>query len=518
VYPKYSYGAAYKPITSGMVRVMDERLDAKTHFYTGGDERNVSKDRVPVLPGVPAALGGKFEIDPVSLPPESWYPGLKAFVRKEETEKRQAMVKATEAALEAALRAGGLPAVRAAEARYLAALSDLASLKARIAADDVKYLGKSGDAKALSEAASKAERRAALDAARAVLVQAEVSLAAAKQGKDAAKVTAAEKGVADAKAKLVAATKALDATSATYAPLSPQYPKTSTGRRAALAKWITSPENPLTARVAVNHIWAGHFGKPLVETTSNFGRSGKPPTHPELLDWLASELMAQGWKTKHLHKLIVTSRAYRMSSKGADSPNVKADADNVYLWRFPTTRLEAEAVRDGLLAVAGELDPTMGGPEIPQEQGLTSRRRSLYFAHHGEARMSFLDIFDAANPCDAYRRTTSVLPQQALAMTNSELAQKLSRALAGKLSAGAKGDDDFIRAAFETVLCRPPRDAELIVSEKFLARQRQLFEAAATELKAAAQQPGDPSADPARRARENLVLALFNHTDFVTVR
>ena len=88
VYPKYSYGAAYKPIASGMVRVMDERLDAKTHFYTGGDERNVSKDRAPVPPGVPAALGGRFAVAEVNLPPESWYPGLKAFVRREETEKR----------------------------------------------------------------------------------------------------------------------------------------------------------------------------------------------------------------------------------------------------------------------------------------------------------------------------------------------------------------------------------------------------------------------------------------------
>src|SRR5439155_16609557 len=148
--------------------------------------------------------------------------------------------------------------------------------------------------------------------------------------------------------KLDVARKALDATSTAYTPLSPVYPKTSSGRRAALARWITSPDNPLTARVAVNHIWSGHFGKPLVETTSNFGRSGKPPTHPELLDWLASELVSpsqQGanaprspWATKHLHRLIVTSRAYRMSSKGADSPSAKLDTDAVYLWRFRTTR------------------------------------------------------------------------------------------------------------------------------------------------------------------------------------
>ena len=256
---------------------------------------------------------------------------------------------------------------------------------------------------------------------------------------------------------------------------------------------------------------------PLVETTNNFGRSGKPPTHPELLDWLAAEFVEKAWKTKDLHRLIVTSHAYRMQSKGAESPNVKLDADNVFLWRFPTNRLEAEVVRDSLLAVAGELDSTVGGPEIPQDQGLVSRRRSLYFAHHGEARMEFLDIFDAANPCDAYRRTASVLPQQALAMTNSELALTMSRALAKKLT-GEKSDDAFVRAAFEQVLTRRPREAELSASLKFLLRQRELFQAHTSELKPDPKQPAGPSVDPALRARENLVLALFNHTDFVTVR
>ncbi|MBN9119520.1 MAG: DUF1553 domain-containing protein [Planctomycetes bacterium] len=518
LYPKYSYGASYKPIAAGMVRVMDERPDAKTHFYTGGDERNVSKDREPIPPGVPAALGGRFAVETVKLPPESWYPGLKPFVRKEEAEKREAVVKAAETALEVAMRAGDVPAVRVAEAKLIAALSELASLRARIAADDVKYLGAPGDAKTAAEAASKAERQIAFDAARVLVVQAEAALVVAKQGKDAAKLSAAEKQLADAKVKAEAARKSLDATSTVYTPLSPIYPQTSSGRRAALARWITSKDNPLTARVAVNHIWSGHFGRPLVETTNNFGRSGKPPTHPELLDWLATELVAAGWKTKHLHRLIVTSRAYRMSSKGAGAPGAKLDPDNVYLWRFPTNRLEAEAIRDSLLAVAGELDTTAGGPEIPQDQGLVSRRRSLYFAHHGEARMGFLDIFDAANPCDAYRRTSSVLPQQALAMTNSDLAQKMSRVLAGKLSAVAEADDAFVRVAFEQVLGRPPRDAEAAAGAKFLAQQRELFEASAGELRAAPKQPDGPSANPAQRARENLILVLFNHTDFVTVR
>jgi hypothetical protein len=166
--------------------------------------------------------------------------------------------------------------------------------------------------------------------------------------------------------------------------------------------------------------------------------------------------------------------------------------------------MEAEVVRDSLLHVAGDLDLTAGGPEIPQAEGLTSRRRSLYLAHHGETRTEFLDLFDAANPCDAYRRTTSVLPQQALALVNSELAHRLSRVVAGKL-ASAESDAEFARAAFEQVLSRPPRAAEEAASLKFLVRQRALHQ-------------DTQGVDAAARGRANLILALFNHTDFVTVR
>jgi hypothetical protein len=225
-----------------------------------------------------------------------------------------------------------------------------------------------------------------------------------------------------------------------------------------------------------------------------------------LLDWLAVELMDNGWKTKPLHRLIVTSRAYRMQSKvPADTPNLKADPDNVVLWHFPATRMEAEVVRDSLLCLAGELDPAMGGVEIPQEQALTSGRRSLYLAHHGEQRAEFLEIFDAANPCDAYRRTTSVLPQQALALSNSELAGRLARALERRLPADWS-DEQFVTAAFELVLGRPPRTPEAKAAMGFLGHQSELFQAELVNV------------DPDTRARVNLIHALFNHTDFVTVR
>jgi len=200
--------------------------------------------------------------------------------------------------------------------------------------------------------------------------------------------------------------------------------------------------------------------------------------------------------------LIVTSRAYRSETR---NPNA-GDPDNLWLARFPTNRMQAEVIRDSLLYVAGELDPAIGGPDVPQDQGLLSKRRAIYFTHHGEARVEFLDLFDAANPCDAYRRTTSVLPQQALALSNSDLAIRLSRALAGKLKAHS-GDAEFATAAFERILSRPPRETELTASTKFLTNQRKLLDA-----------EKDAKLDSALRARENLVLALFNHTDFVTVR
>ncbi len=550
-FKKYVYGVAYGPIASGRIRVFDEKLDAPTFFYTGGDERNRVTGKPPVAPGVPAALGGdQLKIEPVKLPPRAWYPGLKPFVQREETERRQAAVASAEAMLAKAratladaerslAEARGPAAVKAIEnarrsvrlagARRTAARSDLTSILARIAADKVVHLGVKGNAKEMSRAASRAERQFNLDAALAAQVQAENALAVAReQHAAAAQIQSLEKQLAGAQAKAACCRTALAAESTVYTPLSPVYPPTSTGRRAALARWIASPDNPLTARVAVNHLWGWHFGRPLVDTTSNFGRSGARPSHPQLLDWLAVELMENGWRLKPLHRLIVTSEAYRLSSHfGLGDPNYKIDPENRLLWHFSPHRMEAEEVRDGLLFVAGELDPTMGGPEIPQEQGLTSRRRSLYFAHHGEGKMEFLELFDAANACEAYRRSTSVLPQQALALSNSELELHQGRVLAGKLwraveaeTAEADRETAFLCRAFEQVLGRSPSAAEHKVSAAFLARQVEIFRQQKAEIAAAgkAAGAGGPSTDPAMRARENFIHALLNHNDFVTVR
>src|SRR5262249_40602234 len=139
----------------------------------------------------------------------------------------------------------------------------------------------------------------------------------------------------------------------TYTPLSQTFPDKSSGRRTALARWIASKDNPLTARVAVNYLWGWHFGRPIVDTTVDFGRNGKRPSHPDLLDWLAVDFMDNGWQLKRLHRLIVTSNAYRMrSSVGPDNPNLAGDPDNRFLWRFNAGRMEAEVVRDSVLHLA----------------------------------------------------------------------------------------------------------------------------------------------------------------------
>jgi hypothetical protein len=278
--------------------------------------------------------------------------------------------------------------------------------------------------------------------------------------------------------------------------------------------------------VAVNYLWGWHFGEPIVGTPHDLGRNGDPPTHPELLDWLAVELMepstpgVRPWSMKHLHRQIVLSEAYRMASHEADPghPGPSLDPENRMLWRFRPARMEAEVVRDSLLHVAGVLDPQIGGPEIDQSLGQTSRRRSLYFAHHGEASMPFLELFDAPDPGECYRRTTSVVPQQSLALANSELALAMARTIAPDLSDGLTDNSDgaFIVAAFERVLSRPPSAEEHALSALFLDRQARLFSGQVLPIVAESNPP--PATDPTARARENLIHALLNHNDFVTIR
>jgi hypothetical protein len=318
----------------------------------------------------------------------------------------------------------------------------------------------------------------------------------------------------------------------------------STGRRLALARWLCDRTNPLTARVAVNHVWARHFGLPLVDNVQDFGLRTAPPPLQPLLDWLAVEFMAHDWSLKWLHRLIVTSAAYRTQSslQAASAANLAADPDNRYYWRMNPRRLEAEAVRDALLCLGGEVDWTMGGPPLDCLAGPEFARRSLYHRYSREDKMEFLTVFDAAGVEECYRRQESIVPQQALALENSDFVWDQARRIAGRLE--RERGRDFVTAAFEHVLSRAPDTAEQEACAGFLADQERLLTdpARLTPLPVPAPVPVDPEVakkipglplilgtgrrlphvapapDPAARAREYLIHALLNHNDFITVR
>jgi hypothetical protein len=410
-------------------------------------------------------------------------------------------------------------------------------VKARIAADIAKYANPpQANANDLALAAGKAEREAAfaqlvVDVAKAELKRAAAVVALKPEDEKLKQAVAdADKALAEATQKRDAADKARQEPTAAYTALGPVYPKESSGRRAALARWITNRNNPLTARVAANQMWLRHFGTPLVPTVLDFGQNGQSPTHPALLDWLAAELIepsfaktstSVSWSMKHLHRLILTSRTYRMASTPDDS-NLAADPDNRWLWRMPSRRMEAELVRDGILFVAGKLDLTFGGPDIDYELGLKVNRRSLYFRHAQEKQMEFLKMFDCAAVTECYQRKESIVPQQALALANSELTLVQARIIARRLHETTAADNvAFVTAAFERVLSRPPTSDEMTATLAFLDEQRQKLIATGerlTQTGGAATETTKPSADPALRARENLVHVLLNHNDFVTIR
>ncbi|MFN0129723.1 MAG: DUF1553 domain-containing protein, partial [Verrucomicrobiales bacterium] len=333
----------------------------------------------------------------------------------------------------------------------------------------------------------------------------------------------------EAREALATARKALTEESATYGPLGPVHPPNSTGRRLALARWITDPENPLTARVAMNHVWMRHFGRPLVSSVFDFGKAGMAPRHPELLDWLAAEFMNQKWSLKAMHRLMVTSSAYRMKSSGGVlvAANEAKDPDNVQLWRMNVRRAEAEVVRDSVIHVSGAMDFTMGGPELDQGAGESTLRRTVYFRHAKEKLMEFTQTLDGPGVSECYKRDESIVPQQALALANSVLVKTQSRRLAQAIMAtpGPDGDkklDDaqFIDRAFTAVLSRPPASEEAGACLQFLNDQTALLSDPSRLTPAAV---GDAAAqaaatEPQARARENLVLVLFNHNDFISIR
>jgi hypothetical protein len=410
-------------------------------------------------------------------------------------------------------------------------------LDARIAADQAKYLEQSPDAGIKAVAANQAERATAVSTSKVKLAQAMQALAKVRVAlwsdpKQAASMNEVEQQLKQARDQVTTAIeKQLEPPSRGYTSLTQVFPRQSTGRRTALARWIASHSNPLTARVAVNHIWLRHFGRALVESVYDFGRNGKHPTHPQLLDWLTVDLLESGWSMKHLHRRVVTSHTYRLQSKvdDQDRDNLAIDPENRYLWHFNSRRMEAEIVRDSVLAAAGELDLKFGGQDIATEHGATRPRRSLYFTVHPEdGHLKFMSVFDPPNPCDCYRRGESVVPQQALAMTNSQIVVQQSRLLARKMWQEIQRQEPeehlregaFISSAFARILSRYPNSREQVVCRVFLQDQVQLFQQADAEQLAGKTPDGSvaPSADPYMRARESLVGAIYSHNDFVTIR
>jgi hypothetical protein len=255
----------------------------------------------------------------------------------------------------------------------------------------------------------------------------------------------------------------------------------STGRRTALVRWLTRPDHPLTSRVMVNRVWQYHFGRGIVATTSDFGRLGEAPSHPELLDWLAVRFVEDGWSLKRLHRLMVTSQTYRQGAglrgevakapAGTANP-LLVDPENRLLWRMSTRRLDAEQVRDAILAATGKLDLTAGGPSAD----FSKPRRSIYNRVLRNTRDAILDVFDAPEGFQsAAGRNVTTTPTQALLMINGNYMLEQAAGLAARLEKEFPSNDPAgrIEGAFKFCFGRAPRVEELSAARTFLARRPQ---------------------------------------------
>lgn len=490
----------------GIPRAFDNHPEAPTYLHLRGDPANPDKS-VPIAPAVPAIFAAFAPpIVPVALPPGEWAPASREHVPRDRIAAARAKMAEALREWEAAASANRTdPAKPMAwlEARVASARAELAHLEAVIAADRAAL---DAPDPALAKTAARKEREMRH-------AQAKLEVLTQEKAGDARKLGAA-------RTALAACEKKLQADDAVYTPLrgskkaleTPEhndhsypatYPSTSTGRRLMLARWITSRDNPLTARVAVNQVWMRHFGEPLVETVFDFGRQAARPEHQDLLDWLAVEFIESGWSFRHLHRLIVNSAAYRRSSAsaGADAGTVAQDPANRFYWRAFPRRMESQVVRDSLLGLAGELDPKVGGPALPLKE--PSRRRSLYFVHSRDEEDRLLSIFDNADILQCYRRSESIVPQHALAMANSALSLDMAERIA--LLWPGSSRTTFVRDAFRLLLGRDPDEEERAACEAFTE-----------ELAALDTVRRAPS--PETRIRARLVHAVLNHNDFITIR
>lgn len=551
-------------LKAGIPRVYDAKLDAPTWLYIAGDDKRPDKEH-PITAAVPEILGGDFQPAMVTLPDVAVFPALREHIEREELETARIRLQvATDALKNFELQVASVqtqpdaatetsttlipesadPEAEPTERQILrqrvsAATANFDSVKARWCADKARFQSGSAEKKqddqrnSLAQKAAALERQSLLQQAMLTELERRKALATASSATDGDEATrrkAVDKATTElqsAQKQLAEATQAMQRDDAGYSAVGTEYPATSTGRRTALARWMTSSENPLTARVAVNYIWLHHFGEPLVADVADFGMRSDRPEHLELLDSLAVELMDHGWRMKHIHRIILMSAAYRMLSS-ADSSlmanNEQKDPDNRLFWRMNSRRLEAEAIRDSVLSVSGSLDRQIGGPDIPHQQGELVARRSLYFQHAYEKQMTMLVTFDAAGPTECYRRSSSIVPQQALALSNSPLTIEQSRLLAGRITEQVGSDSDselaFVEQAFEIILNRECTAAERDASVQFLDQQSLQLQTPAqlNQFVSSTKVRTAPAADPRQRARENLIHVLFNHNEFVSLR
>jgi hypothetical protein len=294
-----------------------------------------------------------------------------------------------------------------------------------------------------------------------------------------------------------------------------------------LARWLTEPDNPLTARVMVNRVWMHHFGKGIVATPNDFGLMGDAPSHPELLDWLAARFVAEGWRLKPIHRLLVLSSTYQTSASSSENDE-NASWKLALFGRWRQRRLEAEAVRDAVLAVSGQLNSQMQGPSVypplpravlegqsrpgdgwGKSDARQSARRSIYvFAKRSLAlpELELLDTPDNTSPCE--QRMTSTTAPQALTFLNGSFLHEQAAHFAERLRHEAGTDSaEQIRLAFTLTLCRPPSAEELRLAADFLARQERQIESDARTV-------GKPAADARQLALAALCLVMLNTNEF----
>jgi hypothetical protein len=539
----------------GVPRPFDGLPDAPTYRFERGEESKPDKSKL-IAPGVPAILAfTDLKVEPIPLPVDSWQPVRRPWVAKTYLADSQKQIDAAQSALKAAkekLAAAQKASPKAPHAEHSKTSADAAA-DCRVAELALDFAKAEHQAVVLRVAAMKAawaqmdapvadlvlaaaERKGAMEAflaerraavAKATWELAKVESRLAKAAADKKKEI--EKEVAAARTALATATKSTaDAKAdAMYTPLvgaqwtptrfyssltdDPKvpFPPQSTGRRTALARWITDSRNPLTARVAVNHVWNRRFGAPLAPTVFDFGRKGPEPLQRELLDWLAAEFMQTGWSMKRLHRMMLTSATYRLSSSSADSAaNLAKDPDDRFGWRRTPIRIESQVVRDSILALSGKLDPTIGGPPVPPAEQASSTRRSLYFFHSNNERDRFLTTFDEASVKECYRRDQSIVPQQALALANSQLVHDSLAPIVDQLCKADPApidDSAFARRAFLVLLGVQATEAEV----KACLTAMQQWKSTPSEAKTTA-------ASETPRAR--LIWALINHNDFVTLR